>query len=649
MALVNPNIAMSFRQPEFRPRNALAEYAQVQQIVGGQRQAEMADMQMEELRRKERAISQIQAAAVKHGGPTNRREIAQAYIKSGVPEFMKIGLTMDQDLDELEAFDRIMGGGAGGAARAAPSAAAAAPANAMAAPAAAPAGQLVAAPMPRPTGTVRDVAPGGAVGPETSIAQNLSSFRNTPPTGTKDIFGGQLSQEDKQRIEQYPGIKDLYETYSTNAAFFLNTPPDDYYYRNNVHLLAEQAKKLSDLTGVKVPGTVEELRQVLNIGQPAAQPPATANALAPAAAPVTNAMIAPAAQPAVPPAGLNQLAAAGAAPAGTAQTDPVAELRAKRDAFIRRGTARALQAARSLDADIALLSRTTSVAPGSTVIGPDGRLVYQAAAAPTAPRIDVIGVAEGTRTPVYFDKDTRAQFTIGTDPSGKQIQVPYTGGVNRATSSVTATATSMGGRLEGAEQKGKGEFNIKEYGEIATAARLAAKTLPALETQSKILDQGFTTGFGTDVKTAGASVLASLGVKNAEKFATNSQTFLAATQQAVLQKQLEQKGTQTAADAERITQTAAQRGNTVDANRFLIDVAKAQLKRDIEQREFYDNWWADKKTYEGVERAWYAGEGGKSLFDRPELKKYLTPSAAEVDKRTRGLDNIFNPQQQRRQ
>jgi hypothetical protein len=42
-----------------------------------------------------------------------------------------------------------------------------------------------------------------------------------------------------------------------------------------------------------------------------------------------------------------------------------------------------LQAAKSLDADIALLSRTTAVAPGSTVIGPDGKLIYQAGAAPS--------------------------------------------------------------------------------------------------------------------------------------------------------------------------------------------------------------------------------------------------------------------------
>ena len=43
MALVNPQIAMSYRPTtEYQPRNALAEYAQLQSIMGGQRQAELA-------------------------------------------------------------------------------------------------------------------------------------------------------------------------------------------------------------------------------------------------------------------------------------------------------------------------------------------------------------------------------------------------------------------------------------------------------------------------------------------------------------------------------------------------------------------------------------------------------------------------------
>lgn len=46
MALVNPNIAMSFRQPEFQAPNALAQYAQLQQIQGGQQAQELARFQL---------------------------------------------------------------------------------------------------------------------------------------------------------------------------------------------------------------------------------------------------------------------------------------------------------------------------------------------------------------------------------------------------------------------------------------------------------------------------------------------------------------------------------------------------------------------------------------------------------------------------
>jgi len=46
MALVNPNIAMSFRQPEIQAPNALAQYAQLQQIQGGQQAQDLARYQL---------------------------------------------------------------------------------------------------------------------------------------------------------------------------------------------------------------------------------------------------------------------------------------------------------------------------------------------------------------------------------------------------------------------------------------------------------------------------------------------------------------------------------------------------------------------------------------------------------------------------
>lgn len=167
MALVNPQIAMSYRPTtEYQPRNALAEYAQIQSIVGGQRQAEAAEMQLESLRRERDALGQIQAAIVAKGGPPDLEAAADAMIKTGRPEYLTQGMAIRTALRnqrEAEAYRKDFGGGA-------------TPANAMVAPTAAaapaPQGELVAAPIAPPTGTVREIAPGGAMGAPMSLAAN---------------------------------------------------------------------------------------------------------------------------------------------------------------------------------------------------------------------------------------------------------------------------------------------------------------------------------------------------------------------------------------------------------------------------------------------------------------------------------------------
>lgn len=186
---------------------------------------------------------------------------------------------------------------------------------------------------------------------------------------------------------------------------------------------------------------------------------------------------------------------------------------------------------------------------------------------------------------------------------------------------------------ERAEQGARGKMLVDQYGDISKAAGLAARTLPAIESNLSALNKGFDTGFGKETVAAGASVLAALGVKNAEKFATDSQMFQSNAISAVLQKQLEQKGPQTESDARRIEQIGAQLGKTKNANEFILATAKEQLKRDMDQRNFYDRWYEANKTYNGAENAWFNGEGGKSLFDRPGLKKYsvsATDAAAQI-------------------
>jgi hypothetical protein len=250
-------------------------------------------------------------------------------------------------------------------------------------------------------------------------------------------------------------------------------------------------------------------------------------------------------------------------------------------------------------------NRPIPLSPGQSLYSPTGQLV---AAAPDKP--------EKPPTPTELQRLINERDAL---PPGDPRRPAYEAAIKKETTHSPGTTVSLPPQ-EKAEQGDRGKLLVKQYEGISEAARIGARSLPALQSNLAILDKGFETGFGTEAKAAGAKVLAALGVQNAEKYATNAQTFLGNASAAILQRQLEQKGPQTEADAQRITQTGAQLGNTKEANKFFINVARAQINRDIDQRNFYDRWWKANKTYDGAEDAWYAGEGGKSLFERPELK-----------------------------
>lgn len=241
----------------------------------------------------------------------------------------------------------------------------------------------------------------------------------------------------------------------------------------------------------------------------------------------------------------------------------------------------------------------------------------------------------GTGQPIYTAPPTETElkknFKYAKTPEGGNFK-----GTFAEFKAISTPKTSVTyGPQEKAEKVEYGKFLVDQFKVVNDSARIAAKSLPAIESNLATLDKGFDTGFGTEAVAAGARVLGALGVEKAEDFATNAQTFLASASAAVLQRQLEQKGPQTESDAQRITATGAQLGNTKEANRFVLNVAKAQFQRDIEQRTFYAKWREKNKTLEGAEDAWFAGPGSKSLFDSPVLKKYSTNAVDQIPGQSR--------------
>jgi hypothetical protein len=177
---------------------------------------------------------------------------------------------------------------------------------------------------------------------------------------------------------------------------------------------------------------------------------------------------------------------------------------------------------------------------------------------------------------------------------------------------------------ENIEEGARRRSLVEEENRARVAAQAARKTLVSVDSAERVLDSdsGFKTGFGTEVKATVAGLLGALGVKDAEKFATNAQTFLKAAMDQVLARQIEQKGVQTNQDAQRMEQTFAQLGNTPAANRFVLAVFRAQSNMALEQDQFYRKWVKDKGTMKGAEDAWLEQQGNKSIFERPELKQY---------------------------
>jgi len=175
-----------------------------------------------------------------------------------------------------------------------------------------------------------------------------------------------------------------------------------------------------------------------------------------------------------------------------------------------------------------------------------------------------------------------------------------------------------------AEAGAFGKSLVARFDKIREQADLSTSQLANLDVAQKILDDGFKTGFGAEWKTAAASVLSSLGVKDATKFATNAQLFLAQSRSALLTKQLEQKGPQTENDAKRIDQTFASLGNTLEANKFLIAHARAMALRNRELVTFWQKYRRENRTFDGAQEAYEEGPGAKSIFDYAPLKPFAS-------------------------
>lgn len=171
VGILKPELAGSFAAGYRGAEQARQESQQKQQ------QFEMNRMKLEQLKQDRAALTDLQAKLRARGQSDDPTFFFRSLIETGNPDYVAKGYEGLQRYSELQRADALLRREAPelfGPSSTAPTGAAPAARNALAP--VVPEGDLVAAPIAPQTGVMREVAPGGAVGPETPLSYLKRQF-----------------------------------------------------------------------------------------------------------------------------------------------------------------------------------------------------------------------------------------------------------------------------------------------------------------------------------------------------------------------------------------------------------------------------------------------------------------------------------------
>jgi hypothetical protein len=154
------------------------------------------------------------------------------------------------------------------------------------------------------------------------------------------------------------------------------------------------------------------------------------------------------------------------------------------------------------------------------------------------------------------------------------------------------------------------------FGPAKLQGQTAQRTLDSV---SVLRNTDLQTGFGTETKANIANMLAAVGVKDAEKFATSAQIFQKEGSKALLDRLASQKGPQTERDAITGRETFVTLSDTPQAKDFTLDLAQAMALQDQRKSGYFQKATDMPQVHKGklgtISTEWSKIEG--SVFDMP--------------------------------
>jgi len=149
-----------------------------------------------------------------------------------------------------------------------------------------------------------------------------------------------------------------------------------------------------------------------------------------------------------------------------------------------------------------------------------------------AANIKEVGVAKGSDKAVYLDVNNDQQFIYEKDAEGKQVRVPYNGGVDRTTAKTT-NQIPLGDVLQKVFQSKEVEDSAKAFGVAGEAYKITVPLIKKLETVESTVNNAFT-GAASNINLNISKGLSALGVKVSDR-ATDTEIADAISAQVVQQ------------------------------------------------------------------------------------------------------------------
>jgi len=253
------------------------------------------------------------------------------------------------------------------------------------------------------------------------------------------------------------------------------------------------------------------------------------------------------------------------------------------------------------------------------------RLTTKPGEKPLPANIKEIGVAEVSRKPVYLDVNNDQQFVFDVDDSGKQVRKPFTGGVDRTTAKVSATATQ-------AQQDDFAKVLNKKQGEaysnaitLRDAATVAVKTFNTL---GQLDEQGLISGTFASGRVGATNLLTTLGLVTPANAATlaRSENYQKVAGDAILAALGGKLGAQISdSDRRFIEGLVPQLENSAAARRQLIDFMRNKNAELIAASNELIDYAETKKTLSGYKP--------KIPLPKSSAGTYSDLSDDELDKR----------------